>query len=104
MRFISILCIVLVMALNMVPCADAHEPVVPSFSSSVDTAAPEHSEQSDDACTPFCHCSCCASSVVLKIAANLVAPFSVHQVSSLPPLEARSIDVSLSVWQPPKLG
>jgi len=106
MRLLSIFCVLLVMALNMVPCADAHESVAPSLTAAVAAAATEdgHSDQADDACTPFCHCSCCAASVVLKIESSLAAPFPVHQILSLPHLTSRSIDVSLSVWQPPKLA
>lgn len=104
MRALAIFCVIVVMVLNMVPCADAHDhvdapPVAVSFSS----AEKSHEAPLEDACTPFCHCSCCASSIVLKLVVGLTPPFSIHQTSIATHFEGRSIAVSLSVWQPPKL-
>ncbi|TKC08703.1 DUF6660 family protein [Pedobacter frigoris] len=105
MRALAIFCVIVVMVLNMVPCADAHDhadaPIALSFSSS--DHAKSHEAPLEDACTPFCHCSCCASSIVLKLVADLNPPFSIHQTSIAMHFEGRSIAVSHSVWQPPKL-
>lgn len=104
MRLISILCVVLVMALNMMPCADMHETIgsssIAQFSSN---DAHEHTAV-EDGCTPFCHCACCAASVVLKLQTGLAVPFSFQREQILVPFSANSVKVSLSVWQPPKLA
>jgi len=96
---------IIVLGLNLVPCADAHDhadaPVTASLSSGDHTKG--HELPAQDACTPFCHCSCCASSVVLKLIVSLNPPFPIPQTSIAVHFEGRSIDVSLSVWQPPKL-
>jgi len=104
-RIFAYILVIIVLVLNLVPCADTHDhagaPVAASLSSADHTKGHEIPVQ--DACTPFCHCSCCASSVVLKLIVGLNPPFSIPQTSTAAHFDGRSIDVSLSVWQPPKL-
>ncbi|TDQ08591.1 DUF6660 family protein [Pedobacter metabolipauper] len=102
MRILSLLCVIVVMALNLVPCADLHEKLDESISFSFSNPD-KHTERSvEDACTPFCNCSCCASSVVVKLTEVLIAPVSIQHNPSVPYFEGDYVVVSSSIWQPPK--
>lgn len=104
MRILSVICAIIVLALNMVPCADAHEHLVDQdVSISAASTNVEHNIPVDDACTPFCHCTCCASTIVAKISTALQTPFIIKSKVKTDYFEENSIEVSLSVWQPPKL-
>jgi hypothetical protein len=101
MRFFSFICIMVVLVLNFVPCADAHE--TEELQTTVTTAVQQDSPAHTDDCTPFCHCSCCASTVVVKLAASPAVPFKINNSADIPHFEGNSLDVSLPIFQPPKL-
>lgn len=99
------ICIVVVLVLNMVPCADAHDHADEKLSTSISNPGEthDHANAAGDACTPFCHCSCCAATIILKLQTELTLPFQVLQSAAVRYSNDCSIDVSLTVWQPPKL-
>ena len=103
MRLFSFLMAVLILSLSCLPCGDVNISVVKEGKAKYELAKCADGDQHDDDCSPFCHCSCCAS-------------FSIHhQVAiaqpaypSFVPLHAtrylESIrQVSIPVWQPPQL-
>jgi len=102
MRFLSFLCVMMVLVLNFVPCADAHETEEAQTVTAASHGQQESSSHSDD-CTPFCHCSCCASTVVVKLTASPAVPFKISNSTYIPHFEGNSMDVSLPIFQPPKL-
>jgi hypothetical protein len=102
MRFLSFICVIIVLVLNFVPCADAHETDEPR--TVITSAGQQNSPSHADDCTPFCHCSCCASTVVVKLTATPAVPFKVNISADIPHFEGSSLDVSLPIFQPPKVG
>jgi len=102
MKILSFICIVVVLVLNFVPCADAYDQE--EILQTVSIAAghqdvPVHADE----CTPFCHCSCCASTVVVKLIVSPTVPFKINNFSYIPYSGAESLEVSLPIFQPPKL-
>jgi hypothetical protein len=95
-------CIVLV--LSCVPCMDD---AFAAGNQKIKTEIAKHpSDQDsdhDDACSPFCYCSCCA---------GFSMNHSVASVTSLPIVCCNNfssylldnlIEISLPIWQPPKI-
>jgi hypothetical protein len=101
MRFLSFICVLIVLVLNCLPCADAHE--TEETQTTVSTAGQHNSPAHTDDCTPFCHCSCCASTVVVKLTASPAAPFKISVFAYNPHFEGESMDISLPIFQPPKV-
>ena len=102
MRVFSMICVMVVLVLNFVPCADLHEDSKAETSFAI---ADHHNDTSTaDNCTPFCHCSCCASTVVVKIFATPSVPFNITFPSYILHFEGDAKDVSLPIFQPPKIG
>jgi hypothetical protein len=101
MKILSLICIIVVLALNCVPCADAYESEVVQTVVTVGghQDAPVHTDE----CTPFCHCSCCASTVVVRLIASPAVPFKINNFSYVPHFAGASLDVDLPIFQPPKL-
>ena len=103
MRIFSFMLIAVVLALNLVPCDDAHGNCDEStiVYSADDGDANDNSGA--DFCTPFCHCSCCAASAIVKLYASIKAPFNSFKTPDLHYREACYTNISHSIWQPPKV-
>jgi len=104
MRILSLICVLMIMALNLVPCADAHGESEAQVSISSSSPDNHHDFPVEDGCSPFCHCACCSSQVVVRFALILSVPFSMPSATSVNHPNGRSNDISLAIWQPPKLG
>lgn len=94
----------LVFSLSIMPCMDAfalNEDSAKTEISSSDNC-PDHNDA--DKCTPFCTCSCCAgftiSNAFFKTEAIYHGQAKAYN-TYLPPVPT---EVSLPVWQPPKLS
>ncbi|QNK63447.1 hypothetical protein H7F33_02745 [Pedobacter sp. PAMC26386] len=99
MRLLSFIGIVLVLALNLVPCGDAMS--VLNRSTQIEKA--HHSERNNDNCSPFCNCACCSTASIIKDVLVIVTPFADH-IPVLPAhLSGKFITVDLPIWQPPQL-
>ena len=102
MRIFSFIFMVIVLALNLVPCDDAHGNCDEStVIHSADGYANNNSGA--DFCTPFCHCSCCAASAIVKLYAPIKAPFNSFKAPDLHYRETWYTNISHSIWQPPKV-
>jgi hypothetical protein len=104
MKFFALIMAGVVLALSLFPCTDAvcaarAELIKTEFAKQLPAKDNEHKEE----CSPFCHCSCCAG-------------FSInHWLLSISPLPSKNgnnlsvyitaqlINISIPVWQPPKL-
>ncbi len=91
------------MGLNLVPCADVHNVYDANVSTYCAEQQGSHKSTDVDACTPFCHCSCCAASTTLKLAQALKAPFHSFETADLFYIEDSYPSISHTIWQPPKL-
>ena len=116
MKLFSLILVLIVLALNLVPCADVQEEAdqqtaaagkqasavnrqVPAASQHPDTG---HPHPFNDSCSPFCHCSCCANSSVTQLLQLSSVPSTDYKNAAIPYLTGNYIDVSLPVWQPPQ--
>jgi hypothetical protein len=62
------------------------------------------SEEATDLCSPFCQCTCCTT-LSLIFAQNIGIHNQIQgERGFMFPLSAKSLDVSPSVWQPPKMA
>jgi hypothetical protein len=106
MKFFAFIMASLMLVLSILPCADEgidmkEEKVKTEITS-------QHSQQEDqehnDACSPFCHCTCCAGfSINHPFAAesSLILIDNKFYTSYLP---ENLIKFSSPVWQPPKIS
>lgn len=102
MKPFSLICVILVLVLNFVPCADAQETVDQHSSFSSQQSEKEHAHPAVDSCTPFCHCSCCASSSVVQLFYLNIILLPEYPGEPIPYFSRNYVDISLPIWQPPQ--
>ena len=108
MRLLCLLFSIIILLQSGLPCKDeAIHPVVTQFSkthktSDINKGKKSESDQKDD-CSPFCVCNCCSTSYVQQIHSVLAVPFLNYKSDYPSPKPSKFTDVSLPVWQPPKL-
>lgn len=96
----------LVLALSVLPCADAAGKMSDKSiqSSVVVNTGDQENQDHKDACTPFCHCTCCASTSInhfFAVESSLVDFENLLYSSYLP---ENLFDFSPPIWQPPQLA
>ena len=96
----------LLLALSILPCAD--EDFAMKEGKAKTEIAKQHEQQEDpghdDACSPFCHCTCCSGfsiSHFFAAASSLMLMNSKCYTSYLP---GNPIQYSPPIWQPPKIS
>lgn len=102
MRFFAFIMALLVITLNGVPCADVHE--LSKQIPGKETKKTQQPQTDDESCSPFCHCSCCAGFSINHWFAQVSALLPVHIPQHHSRYIASLIEISFSVWQPPKLA
>jgi hypothetical protein len=105
MKWIGFLMSVYMLALSFFPCGDVSECDVQRLVSISAASDHQHHSHSGEQCTPFCTCSCCAVSVVLK----QVSPFELRPFKHISPSysfyrPSHCEEISVGIWQPPKLS
>ena len=104
MKIIAFIMAFLVLALNVIPCADTVNAANESKSKMV--VAKSNSQKSDpqqDDCSPFCHCTCCGTfspNHSITVLSYILTYLSISKSSFLP---ADLIEIALPIWQPPQL-
>lgn len=93
----------LVLALSVMPCADAGAAIKDGKTKSAITKTMQQDHNDNDACSPFCHCACCAGFSINHLVASVaLTQFNINSPkSSFLPSEV--IEVVLPIWQPPKV-
>ncbi|TCK80918.1 hypothetical protein C8N28_2673 [Albibacterium bauzanense] len=91
--------------LSLAPCGDKKDCKINSTQPSSISIADHSSEGShtEEACTPFCSCSCCSISMLKS---NNVYPTKIneeHRDININYSNARLPLTAHSIWQPPKL-
>ncbi|MBL0745081.1 DUF6660 family protein [Chryseolinea lacunae] len=88
------------------PCSDAEAcPDNNASTVSIFTPYHQHIPGEPDHCSPFCICSCCASSVPLTTAHAVVPASPEHNSSFVTPyLDKHILHSQTSIWQPPRLS
>ena len=103
MRLSAFILAILVLVLSCVPCKDTSFASKGDYAKHLTKTAPDD-DAHDDSCSPFCHCSCCASVSIQHQVTALQEPLPSFAVLHTPRYVASIREVSIPVWQPPKLG
>ena len=89
------------MSLAVMPCGDKEDCNEVKHEQ---TSQTDHKNHSDEVCTPFCVCSCCATHFLIKDfqpslnqVAEINTVYTVHK-------EAATSSAICSIWQPPQLS
>lgn len=102
MRPLYLLMAIYVLGLSLMTCTDGMVKddcaLTTHFHAAQDS---QHGE--DEACSPFCVCSCCSNVVVTTIAYTFTLSPVIGERSVLPAPRFTSAERA-SVWQPPKIG
>ncbi len=104
MKFLGLIMAFLVLALSVMPCADAAATIYDGKAKSeIKNTTDQQAHNDADACSPFCYCACCASLSInhFIVSFNLISPCVSNPTSSF--LPAAVIEVALPVWQPPQI-
>jgi hypothetical protein len=105
MKFFAFTMAFLFLGLSVLPCAD--EGFVMNAGNAKTAVTEQHNHQQEqehkDACSPFCHCTCCAGFSInhpFAIASSLILvdnrSYTSHQPGNL-------FEYSSPIWQPPQL-
>lgn len=104
MKIIAFIMALLVLALGVMPCADDAN-ATNSNKAKSELAKSTHQTDSpqNEACSPFCQCSCCAGFTINHFVATItvIPQYSSNPISSFLPANVR--EVALPIWQPPQL-
>ncbi len=100
-KLVCILFSVYFISLAIIPCGDKDDC---NEYKQVQTSQTDHKEQhSDEACTPFCVCSCCATLFLIKdFHPTITQVNSTNTVYRSHP-EFKTSSAIIPIWQPPKL-
>ncbi|MEO6917105.1 MAG: DUF6660 family protein [Chitinophagaceae bacterium] len=104
MKIFAFIMAFLVLSLGIMPCADAGASITDvKAKSEIGNTTDQHAHDASDACSPFCHCACCAGFSINHFIASivLIPPYSISSTSSF--LRSSVTDVILPVWQPPQI-
>ena len=102
MKPLSLICAMIVLVLNFVPCADAQETADQYTTFSYQQSATDHTHPLGDQCSPFCHCSCCAASSIAPLHLLITLPLQNYSTTAIPYFTKRYVSISLPIWQPPQ--
>ena len=102
MKLFHVLLSIYILALSSLSCTDAD--MGPKKVSTEISAGHSSASHEDETCSPFCICACCGSMAVhfagkapLKIEEIVFGKYFLSQ-------EKNVINISFSVWQPPKIA
>lgn len=103
MKFFAFLMAIMVLSLSVMPCAD-YDFAMGNSKAKQELSKSDHQQDNpiQDACSPFCQCSCCTGfSISHLVATVLSAPtLASNPTSSFLPSDL--IEVSYPIWQPPQ--
>ena len=105
MRILTFILAFIILSLSCLPCADDAIAMKADGAKAELVKIPiqQDDKDHDDACSPFCQCACCAGAS-LNHSINSIHSGSIicpKQFTSYLPLDI--IEISLPIWQPPKL-
>ena len=103
MRLFSFIWIIIILAAYVVPCSDATVMEDNTSYESVEKTAGHHQNEVDG-CSPFCSCTCCSFPTVAQSLFHITfySPFSPLVFNEYS--QGDFIEISLPIWQPPKIG
>jgi len=99
-KLISFILSIYILALGVIPCADAASH--PYQDTQISISQPHTDHQQQDGCTPLCICNCCQISID-QPQNNFYIPTPVLQREYGAKLLVNPIERPFSIWQPPKV-
>lgn len=103
-NFLGYIMAFMVLAFSLLPCADGAPAVEGKASHELVKKMPQHSDgDNNDACSPFCICSCCTG---FSITAKLLVPFTITpfvETAFTFYIPDRLYSIAFPIWQPPQL-
>lgn len=105
MKLFKTIFAVYLLCLSLVPCSDEYSSIM-SRNDEAKISALVHHEASHhtDACTPFCHCACCATTVLFQTAINGFTHPLMKAAHEFTFDDAFVSFDNKSIWQPPRLS
>jgi len=102
MKFVFFLFGIYLMALSCMPCSDSRE--TSAGNEVTVSAGGMHNEHSNEACTPFCVCSCCSVSFFYSqpFKVTTVKPV-IHSTTYFIRQDNNIRSIQNSIWQPPRV-
>lgn len=104
MKLFAFIMAFIILAFSCMPCMDD---VNNMGNSKVKMEISKSNDQQDhndtDNCSPFCSCSCCSGFTFLVAAHQLVNAIFISTEKIEAHLPSKISEISLPVWQPPKL-
>lgn len=104
MKFFAFIMAIIVFALSCMPCKDGMYAMDRSKAKIENLKSQNQKEHgTNDACSPFCTCNCCAG-FAFQFSAIKVEN-TVHVLAKVysPGISSPAIAISLPIWQPPQL-
>lgn len=102
MRTLYLLMAIYVFGLSLMTCTDGmHKDDCGTAIHIHDAGDMPHHEE--EACTPFCVCSCCGSPFIAKLAFTFTVQPCVNEQLVIPSPKCTSA-IPPSIWQPPKIS
>src|SRR6186713_1661062 len=103
MRLITFILSTIIMFQSYLPCADGTEYAEKAKSEIVKGSTQQKDKDHEDACSPFCHCTCCAGFSINHFISRLNYTDFTPNRNFSHFLPSKIIEVSLPIWQPPQL-
>lgn len=107
MKFVAFILAVIVLALSIMPCND-NDVLLKAGKANTEISkklpADNHSNSTDDNCSPFCMCNCCSGftfSFAYYQAAAVIAPVIKKTTAHI---SSKVNEMALPIWQPPQLS
>lgn len=104
LKILAFILSLLVLTLNCIPCADGISiSKADGTQSEIIKNQQQQQEDHEDACSPFCHCACCAGFTINHSIALIpvIKIFSNNKANSF--LPSTVVEIALPIWQPPQL-
>ena len=106
MKLLAFFMAFLVLALSCLPCADGDEQKAVSIIN-ITSGLAQNQQDGDDheeACSPFCHCICCAAFSVNHIIPLAIIPIPQSSINHSAFYISAIAEFSIPIWQPPQLS
>ena len=104
MKIASIIFATYIAALSVVPCTDGYacSDEETAITASINDS---HSEEEEDACSPFCVCTCCATHIQLTYTYDIAFSNLIQNTELITfYVEHTLANKASSIWQPPRIS
>ena len=96
MKLLALIFSFLTLTLSTVPCFDSLNEITDTFQTEEN-----HSDHSEDGCTPFCACSCCGITIAFGILVFDYEIFNTYVNHAFKYKTNYKQDYITSIWHPP---